>query len=583
MQPTFILLALSLAGRTQYDLPTPLSHYQQGFDVEAEGRAILLELAASVPEPARSKLFMAPDLEEALALVDEVQWQRLRPRIASLLLHGSRVLEVIPEAASDWLPLVHDAFLVFLEGLEEKRFLDRVISQLRLPVDADRGQRVLNFIAETPSLQKLAQILARNPSLDPDFRNALQTIENGLETIGYEEVMEVIGREIDAATVKRYQIVFADHVLAEASVGAVVEARYVGESGEPLRAACKVLKPRAVSALEQDLTILDAVLRYLENHADFYEIGSMPLVDTFEEIREALSREVKVLDERENLKRAALYYRDNEAVVVPEVLPFSSASVTCMDFIEGVKVTDAFPGHPRERARLARRLSDALTFDVLFSDKDDSFFHGDPHAGNVFHVEDGGAPFRIALIDWGLAAEFDREEREKLTQLMVGLYLGNTKRLANNVDVLVEWEPEGPEDRARMRALLEKELPEIQGGGLFELLDEVMAVLAREGHSIRYEAAIFVKSQLTISGILAELDPELKQDEYVMGRISSQVWKETPKRLLNTIWFPSWNSHDYRSLLSNEDVKDVQFQRIGRAFKKMGGAVWTAVSFRWLF
>ena len=94
---------------------------------------------------------------------------------------------------------------------------------------------------------------------------------------------------------------------------------------------------------------------------------------------------------------------------------------------------------------------------------------------------------------------------------------------------------------------------------------------------------MFIKSQLTISGILAELDPEFEQDEYVMGRMASQVRRELGKRLLRTVYFPKWNSHDYPSMMSNEDVKDVQFQKIGRGFKSFGKAIWKGITFQWLF
>jgi hypothetical protein len=55
---------------------------------------------------------------------------------------------------------------------------------------------------------------------------------------------------------------------------------------------------------------------------------------------------------------------------------------------------------------------------------------------------------------------------------------------------------------------------------------------------------------------LAELDPKLNQDDYLMQRTANLVKKEMPKRLLFTVLFPAWNSHSYRSMLSNEDIKD---------------------------
>ena len=579
----FVFLIGLLAPRQELELPTPLEHYQS-YDWEADARALALELAASAPEDARARaaaLLESSTLEEVRALLDSLDWRRYRGRLESVLLHGSRVLEVVPEGAARWRPLVHDSLLLFLDGMSEERFIERLVAQASLPRDASRGDRVLAFVAGAPSLQKLAQILARNPELAPDLRESLQTLENGLSTARYDEILDVIRRELPSSTIEKYGIVFEDHLLAEASVGAVVEASYRTPGGAAAeRAACKVLKSRAVAALAEDLGLIDRVLAYLEQHSDFYDIGDTPLVDIFHEIREALSREVQVSDERKNLIRAREYYRDIPGILVPAVLPFSTESVTCMEFVEGVKVTDAFPDLPQDRAALARRLSDALTYDVIFSPRDPALFHGDPHAGNVFHSPSPLDPYRIALIDWGLTAEFTLEERKHLAQLMLGLYLRDEKRLANHAEVLLE--PDSV-DRGRMRQSVAAVVEATGSEEMFALLDELLTELAREGYRIRYSAAIFIKSQLTIAGILKELDPDFDQDDYVMDRIQGQVFREIGPRLLRTVWFPSWNSHEYRSLLSNEDVKDVQVKRTGRFFKKVGKGIWTGISFQWLF
>jgi ubiquinone biosynthesis protein len=579
------LLFLGLLSPAQdLALPTPPEHHLN-YDWQADARGLALELVAEVPEEVRSRaaaLLEGSTPEEIRALLDSIDWRRHRARIESVLLHASRALDVVPDGASRWRPLIHDALLLFLNGMSEERLVERLVAQASLPRDASRGDRVLAFVAEAPSLQKLAQIVARNPDIAPDIRSSLQTLENGLATARYGEIMEVIERELPEDTVQERQIRFSDHLLAEASVGAVVEAHYRSETDAELRAACKVLKPRAVAALAEDLKLIDRVLAYLEEHSDFYDIGDTPLVDIFEEIREALSREVQVADERRNLVRAREYYRDTPEILVPAVLPFSTSNVTCMEFVEGVKVTDAFPGSPRERAELARRLSDALTYDVIFSRRDPALFHGDPHAGNVFHAPSPADLYRIGLIDWGLAAEFTLEQRRQLAQLMLGLYLKNEKRLAENAVVLVE--PSNAEtDPARMRESIAAVVREGSGDGMFPLLDELLTELAREGYTVRYSAAIFIKSQLTIAGILKELDPDFDQDDYVMDRIEGQVYREIGPRLLKTVWFPAWNSHEYPSLLSNEDVKDVQVQRTGRFFKKVGKGIWTGVSFQWLF
>lgn len=590
----WVVVALAAPARAQIELPTPLSHYED-YDPEQAAQQLLLQLAVKIPAESRERaleLFQrakeggAIELtpEEATRLLESAGWDEWRPELLRLMLHRSNVLDIAPEAAEPFVPLIHDSLLFFLDRLSEERLIERIVAQANLPVDAARGERVLAFITNTPSLQKLAQILARNQSIAPDFRAALQTVENGLHTAQYDEIRGQLDDETSDALRREYQLEPSDHLLAEASVGAIIEESFTRPgSTERERAACKVLKPYAIAAMKEDLEIVDEMLRFLEQESEFYRIGETPLVDIFQEVSRALAREVRIEDERDNLVRAGDYYRDQPEVLVPELYPFSTQNVTCMEFVHGVKITDAFPGAAEDRAVLARRLSDIMTFDVLFSPHEVALFHGDPHAGNVFHVEnDPTRPYRIALLDWGLAAEFSRREREQMIQLMLGLTLNHSKRLANNVDVLVEWTPATPEEREQMRGRIDAIMAEHPEQGMFKKLDTLIIGLAQDGYSVRFNPTMFIKSQLTIAGILTELDPEFEQDDYIISRMSSQVTRELHTRLLRTIYFPAWNSHSYTSMMSNEDVKDVQFQKIGRGFKAIGRGIWNGITFQWI-
>lgn len=531
------------------------------------------------PERAKENMEGTVSEEELRKALEDLDWAEWRSDIVEIFLHRSRVLEVIPEAQRSWLPLVHDSLLLFLNELSEERFLERLVLQSRLPSDASRGDLLLAFVARTPSLQKLGQILARYPEVDGDLRVALQTLENSIATTGRQELVDAIEQELGSGIVSQYQIHFADTVLAEASVGAVVRADVVLPNADrPQEAVCKLLKPYAISGLEEELQILEHVIQNLQDHGEFYDIGKAPVVELFEELRDALAKEIQVTEEQANLARAADYYRDEPRILIPEVYAFSTPGVTCMEYVEGVKITDAFPDDPEAQAELAKRLSDALTFDVIFSHAEETLFHGDPHAGNVLHVlNDGQDPYRIALIDWGLAESFPYEQRAQFVQLLVGITLGDPKRLANNVGALVHLEEATPEQKQLLPDLVRPVL-EDRDRETFESLNELLTVLAREGYPIRFNTAIFIKSQLTIAGILVELDPEFKQGDYLMDRVEGQVFRETHTRLLRTVYFPAWNSHNYRSMMSNEDVKDIQVQRTGRTFKKIGKGIWTGIS-----
>ena len=60
-----------------------------------------------------------------------------------------------------------------------------------------------------------------------------------------------------------------------------------------------------------------------------------------------------------------------------------------------------------------------------------------------------------------------------------------------------------------------------------------------------------------------------QSDEYLQQRVRGLIKREFPKRLLNTFWFPAWNSRNYRSLLSNQDVLVKLFKKPRTADKRI--------------
>jgi len=254
--------------------------------------------------------------------------------------------------------------------------------------------------------------------------------------------------------------------------------------------------------------------------------------------------------------RARQYYKDNKNVVVPELFPISTNHVTFMQYISGEKITSAFEGEPAQRSIMAKRLVDVMTSDVIFASSKEPIFHGDPHAGNVFHVTGNPTnPYQIALLDWGLYGRFPQEDRVALMQLILGVRLKDTKRLHDNVGgLLAHGMPDDPQKVQQIDAVIARVIQPGEKRTSFGALEELLVGLIDEGYATKFSLNLFIKSRITIAGILTELDPALDQDEYLSERVRSLVKREIPKRLLYTIWFPAWNSRSYRSLLSNADV-----------------------------
>src|SRR6202007_765190 len=137
----------------------------------------------------------------------------------------------------------------------------------------------------------------------------------------------------------KYQIEFADTILAEASVGAVIRATCVSpHSKTKVDAICKVVKPYALGSLPKELEIIDGLAGYFTVQHDYYQLGSIPLVEMFKDVRKALTDEIKIVNEQHNFVRAGQYYHKNKDVIVPVLYPLSTSHVTFMQYISGEKI-----------------------------------------------------------------------------------------------------------------------------------------------------------------------------------------------------------------------------------------------------
>ncbi len=544
-------------------LPTPLEHYET-YDPDKAGLELMGKVLGRLEPKQREKAMkllasgkpesLPPiEPEQAVEMLKKLGLDEYEPELLELFLHRSGVLEVIPaEHRKSLTPIVHDALLGFLDGLSDERLAERFIALARAPRDTPRGEKILLLISRLPALQKVGQIVARLDGIPPDISQALQTLESGIRTMSRDELVRYIVEEAGRETIEKYQIRFDDRILAEASVGAVIKGSFVPPGSDSRQEmVCKLIKPYVVTGLPQEMEIIDALIDLVDGHADFYQLGDVPLKEMFQEIKAKLADELRVTQEQANFKRAYEYYRGDSRVKVPEVYPFSTKNVTFMEFLHGEKITDAFPGDARRRARLARRLADVMSFDSLFSRRATAIFHGDPHAGNVMHLTgDPKNPYGIGLLDWGLLGEFSRERRLHMVQLNLALRERNRKKLHRHVGALIAGGlPEEESLRRQVFSLADECLE--ASGNTYEIYGSLIAALAKNGFVLDPDLTLYIKAQVTLSGTYRELDPSLRLDRRLESRVSRLVLREFPKRL---VLLPAWNYRGYRSLLSNGDV-----------------------------
>ena len=312
-----------------------------------------------------------------------------------------------------------------------------------------------------------------------------------------------------------------------------------------------MIKPYVVSGLPEEMRSIDRLITLVTQFADVYKIEGLNLKDFFADVRAYLENEIKVSEEQAHFRRAYEFYKHDPRVKVPEIFDFSTEHATFMEFLKLQKLPESFPGDQKSRRILADRLATILTFESLFSRQRTSIFHGDPHAGNIMRIRDDPKdPYRLGLLDWGLMGEFPREQRMQMVQLGLAYTEKSKKRMVRNTGSLIKGGlPADPQKLAAIEQMVGRAL-EIKGG-IFEAYGALLAELFTAGYVLDPQFSLFIKSQLTIAGILRELDPSLNQSKLVRKKTRGLVMKELPKRLL---LLPAWNYRGYRSMLSNGDV-----------------------------
>jgi len=450
---------------------------------------------------------------------------------------------LVPEGYSPWRPLVVDAMAFFLRRLPADRLRRIIGTQEALESGASSAARLVALLHECPTLHKLGQVIARHRQLDADLRTQLQQLETFEPRTPWTQIAPIVTTELSRAG-RAFDIRVDPQPLAEASVAVILaityEARSAGRSEEerahdpcgPCEPASpgirhlgvlKVLKPAVSDKLHGELDIFGELADYLEDRRQAYGLPPFEYRDTLDTVRELLLSELRLDQEQANLAAAARRYADRSDVVIPRPLPFSTPRLTAMSRISGVKATACAAPH---RRRLARTIVDALLAAPLMNADNESVFHADCHAGNLFATPDG----RLAILDWSLTGRLAKRDRELIAQVALAGLLRNAALACQGIKRLATFAP----DDWRLRECVDAALGRLSFGEwpgpswLVRLLDEVVAAGGRFSANL----LLFRKTMLTLEGVIADIDPQCGLDDVLVSAAAQAFAVEWPWRAL---------------------------------------------------
>ena len=267
-----------------------------------------------------------------------------------------------------------------------------------------------------PTFIKFGQILSsRRDLVDDTYYEELTKLQDNVPTFPGRLAKEIFAREIGKSVGQAF-LEFDEKPIAGASIAQVHRA--VTLEGVPV--AVKVQRPDIRPVIEQDLSILVDLSKFLEQHVpDFASLNPVAVVREF---AETLLKELDFTHEAGNAERFADQFRGNPAIKVPKLFrEMSGERILTMEFIAGQSVTktEALRSHGIDPVVLSESIS-GLIYEQVFTH---GFFHGDPHPGNMTIIPSKDVPCGgvLGLYDYGMMGAFSPSFRSNLAQLIAGL------------------------------------------------------------------------------------------------------------------------------------------------------------------
>ncbi|RKE80676.1 MULTISPECIES: AarF/ABC1/UbiB kinase family protein [unclassified Chryseobacterium] len=272
-----------------------------------------------------------------------------------------------------------------------------------------------------PTFVKLGQTFSnREDLLPPELIQELQKLQDKVDTVDM-AVEEALESEFNIS-VKDYFREIQKKPLATASIAQVYKAVLL--DGSPV--ILKLRKPDVQSVIEDDLLLIKDIEKLISTYSEIGEkLNLKQAISTFER---SLLEEVSLINEKNNIQQFRLNFKNNKETYVPKVYEeFSNNNILCMEFIDGIKVTDksvllANDIDPVKVSETGLRLFVSQILDY-------GFFHADPHAGNILVRKDG----RIVFIDFGAVGKIQPNDKEILENLIVSFVAKNSHKIVRSL------------------------------------------------------------------------------------------------------------------------------------------------------
>jgi ubiquinone biosynthesis protein len=377
-----------------------------------------------------------------------------------------------------------------------------------------------------PTFVKLGQVLSVRPDILPqDALIEFQTLQDRVPPLDFPDVRKVVEEELGMPLEQVFDE-FDETPLGSASIAQVHRAKLAGGP----EVAVKLQRPGIERTIRSDLHILYSLAQLLEGRLTLP--GMYTPTAIVREFDTAITRELDFLQEMKAAERMHRNFAGDDQIVVPGVFPrWSTRRLLVMELLRGVPVSQKFVARVTDESRAIAHKLMHVTYTQVF---DHGFFHGDPHPGNLFVLEDG----RLGILDFGMTGTLTGQMQDTIITTFTSMVFRDADSLA--MTVYRAGASKGRVDLRAFRDEIERLMVKYHGASLEDLanpttLIEVVQLSTRFRIDLPAEYAVLARAIGLIEGQIRGLLPGVDIVEEV---------KPYATRLMTRRFSPERVAHD---------------------------------------
>jgi predicted unusual protein kinase regulating ubiquinone biosynthesis (AarF/ABC1/UbiB family) len=426
-------------------------------------------------------------------------------------------------------------------------------------------------------LIKIGQFLSARVDVLPDeITRELAGLQDQVPAEDPAAIRRIIEQEFGEALEANF-LEFEPEPEAAASLGQVHRARMLAPFPEgterylsldpfpenrALDVVVKVQRPGIEQLIATDLAALRTVGGWLKRYPPIRRRADVPAL--LAEFTRILNEETDYLAEGRNAEIFAENFQDQPGIRVPAVVwSHTTRRVLTLEDVQAIKITDyaAIEAAGIDRAQVAERLFHTYLQQIF----EDSFFHADPHPGNLFvaplkEAKKGEAYLKpedwlLTFVDFGMVGRIPPHLRTGLRELVIATGTRDSARMVKAYQQMGILLPEA--DLSLLQKAEDRVFEQFWGRSMSELQKispQEIAALASEFRTLLYNLPFQVPEDMILlgrsigilSGMCTGLNPDFNVWEglapYAMklisqenGGFSGSLILEELKRLLENL------------------------------------------------